>query len=200
MFGCCGFLSFSLVLVLCRFGGRLETTLYIHFTRRQVKARRHFSASRESKREKKGGKERHSLQLAVLWGVCGVYLQTRQVDGLSLAWASPLPRNAYTASLTAARCHVSVPGVGEKHTLVGCSPGPGFRFDYDRARRAWVFYSGICYATWRGFYNTFGITARWQPRIFGEYRAEVTACAHELFTSCSSRSATLVVLWRWRSR
>jgi hypothetical protein len=54
VFGCCGFLSFSLVF--CRFGGRLETTLYIHFTRRWAKARRHSSAPREKKNEKKAEK------------------------------------------------------------------------------------------------------------------------------------------------
>ncbi len=63
VFGFCGFLSFSLVF--CRLGGRLETTLYIHFIRRWVKARRHSSVPREKKDEKKGGKERHSSQLAV---------------------------------------------------------------------------------------------------------------------------------------
>jgi hypothetical protein len=64
VFGCCGFLSFSLVF--CRFGGRLETTLYIHFTRRWVETRRHSSALRESEDEKKAGKVRHSSQMAVL--------------------------------------------------------------------------------------------------------------------------------------
>jgi len=62
--GCCGFLSFSLVF--CLLGGRLETTLYIHFTQRWVKSTRHSSASRESEDEKKGWKERRSSQLAVL--------------------------------------------------------------------------------------------------------------------------------------
>ncbi len=86
------------------------------------------------------------------------------------------------------------------HTIVGCSPGPGFRFNYDRARRAWVFYSGICDAMGI-FSNNFGITARWQPRIFGEYRAEVTTCIHEpIGGGCESRSDTLVVLWRTRPR
>ena len=64
VFGCCGFLSFSLVF--CKLGGRLETTLYIHFTRRWVEATRHSSALRRKKRERKGEKERHSSQLAVL--------------------------------------------------------------------------------------------------------------------------------------
>jgi hypothetical protein len=100
MFGCCGFLSFSLVF--CRFGGRLETTLYIHFTRRWVEARRHSSASRRKKRERKGGKVRHSSQCRApgLGGVCGVYQQACPVDGLRLAydWTSPLWRRAYTAS------------------------------------------------------------------------------------------------------
>jgi hypothetical protein len=49
--GCCGFLSFSLVF--CLLGGRLGTTLYIHFTQRLVEARRHSSARREDEREKK---------------------------------------------------------------------------------------------------------------------------------------------------
>jgi hypothetical protein len=62
--GCGGFLSFSLVF--CLLGGRLETTLYIHFTRRWVKSTRRSSAPRESKDEKKGGRERHSSQLAAL--------------------------------------------------------------------------------------------------------------------------------------
>jgi hypothetical protein len=51
VFGCCGFLSFSLVF--CLLGGRLETTLYIHFIRRWVKLRRHSSALREKKNRKK---------------------------------------------------------------------------------------------------------------------------------------------------
>jgi hypothetical protein len=59
VFGSCGFLSFSSVF--CKFGGRFEASLYIHFTR-WVKSRRHSSASRKSEREKKGGKERHSSQ------------------------------------------------------------------------------------------------------------------------------------------
>ena len=61
MFGCCGFLSFSWVF--CKFGGRLETTLYIHFTRRWKKSTRHSSARRENEDEKKAGKTRHSSQL-----------------------------------------------------------------------------------------------------------------------------------------
>jgi hypothetical protein len=64
--GCCGFLSFSLVF--CKFGGRFEASLYIHFIRRWVKSTRHSSAPRKSGRKKKGKKERHSSQfgLAVL--------------------------------------------------------------------------------------------------------------------------------------
>jgi hypothetical protein len=74
MFGSCGFLSFSLVF--CRFGGRLEASLYIHFIWRWVKSTRHSSASRKSGRKKKGGKERHfsqcrTLGSALLWGVWG---------------------------------------------------------------------------------------------------------------------------------
>jgi hypothetical protein len=60
VFGSCGFLSFSSVF--CKFGGRLGTTLYIHFTWRWVKARRHSSALRESEDEKKAEKVRHSSQ------------------------------------------------------------------------------------------------------------------------------------------
>jgi hypothetical protein len=54
MVGCCGFLSFSLVF--CKFDGRLETTLYIHFTQRWAKSRRHSSAPRKSGRKKKAKK------------------------------------------------------------------------------------------------------------------------------------------------
>jgi hypothetical protein len=82
VFGCCGFLSFSLVF--CRFGGRFEASLYIHFTRRWVISTRHSSASRKNEDEKKGGKVRHSSQLAVLWGVCGVCQQACPVDHLGL--------------------------------------------------------------------------------------------------------------------
>jgi hypothetical protein len=63
VFGSCGFLSFSSVF--CKFGGRLGTTLYIHFIRNWVKAKRHSSAPRRSGREKKGGKERRSSQLGL---------------------------------------------------------------------------------------------------------------------------------------
>jgi len=52
VFDCGGFLSFSLVF--CKFGGRFETTLYIHFTQRWVKSTRHSSAPREDEDEKKG--------------------------------------------------------------------------------------------------------------------------------------------------
>ena len=89
MFGCCGFLSFSLVF--CLLGGRLETTLYIHFIRHWVETRRHSSVLRRKKRERKGGKERHSSQLAALWGVCGVYQQACPVDHLRLAYVLDKP-------------------------------------------------------------------------------------------------------------
>jgi len=60
--GSCGWLlwvfKFSLVFVF--FGGRLETTLYIHSIQRWVETRRHSSASRESEDEKKDGEARHS--------------------------------------------------------------------------------------------------------------------------------------------
>ncbi len=114
MFGCCGFLSFSLVF--CLLGGRFETALYIHFTRRWVISTRHSSALRRKKRGGRGGKSTSffAVPSAGLGGVCGVYQQVCPVDGLRLAydWTSPLWRRAYTASLTAARHHVSVPGVG----------------------------------------------------------------------------------------
>jgi uncharacterized membrane protein len=71
VFGCCGFLSFSLVF--CMFGGRFEASLYIHFTQRWVKSRRHSSASREKKNEKKAEKNAilrsaERRVLALLWG------------------------------------------------------------------------------------------------------------------------------------
>jgi len=69
------------------FGGRLETTLYIHFIRNWVKSKRHSSAFRENEDEKKGGKECRSSQL----GFVGSVLHDRglrgkgRVGGVSLA-------------------------------------------------------------------------------------------------------------------
>ncbi len=54
MFSCCGFLSFSLVF--CKLGGRFEASLYIHFTQRWVKSRRHSSAPRKDERGGEAGK------------------------------------------------------------------------------------------------------------------------------------------------
>jgi len=90
--GSCGFLSFSLVF--CRFGGRLETTLYIHFTRRWVMSTRRSSASRRKKRGGRGGK---TPFFAI--GLCrgGIVSGAGSVDRLRLAWTSPF-RVAYTAS------------------------------------------------------------------------------------------------------
>jgi hypothetical protein len=68
-------------LVFCRFGGRLETTLYIHFTRRWVKSTRRSSASRRKKREGRGGRERRSSQLG--WAVS----QRRAEVGLPLCFS-----------------------------------------------------------------------------------------------------------------
>jgi hypothetical protein len=65
VFGCCGFLSFSLVF--CRFGGRLETTLYIHFTQRWVKSRRHSSALRRNENEKKA--EKYAILRSAAWRI-----------------------------------------------------------------------------------------------------------------------------------
>jgi len=81
VFGSCGFLSFSLVF--CLLGGRLGTTLYIHFIRRWVKARRHSSAPREKKNEKKA--ERYATLRS--WRFCGVCLsagRARPAGHLSL--------------------------------------------------------------------------------------------------------------------
>ncbi|MFZ8810724.1 MAG: hypothetical protein ACO2PN_21770, partial [Pyrobaculum sp.] len=43
-------------MVFCKFGSRLETTLYIHFTRRWVESTRHSSAPRENEDEKRAEK------------------------------------------------------------------------------------------------------------------------------------------------
>ncbi len=79
------------------------------------------------------------------------------------------------------------------HSLVGCGIGRP-NIIYDPRIRAWVINSGECFV--RGGYisGNFGITARWQPRVAGTYRAEVTACVNEpLGRRCESRSATLFV-------
>jgi len=115
-------------LVFCLLGGWFETTLYIHFTRRWVKSRRHSSAPRESEDEKKAEKR------AVLrsWRFCrGRVCQRGGPVQLTTSasrtyWASPLSRNAYTASLTAAtaRHQESVPGVGGATTPLTTSAAP----------------------------------------------------------------------------
>ncbi len=123
MFSCCGFLSFSLVF--CRLGGRLETTLYIHFTRRWVGEAPFFGASRRRRREITG-------KNAILrsWRLCGAYVEfiNRPVQLTTSAshtyWTSPFWRRAYTASLTAARHQVSVPGVGGTTTPFTTSTAP----------------------------------------------------------------------------
>jgi hypothetical protein len=87
-------LSFSLV-VFCLLGGRLETALYIHFTRRWVKSTRHSSAHQKSGKGTKSGNQRHSSQLAVLWG----RFANRTVQLTDSASPGPAPsRVAYTAS------------------------------------------------------------------------------------------------------
>jgi hypothetical protein len=110
VFGCCGFLSFSLVF--CGLGGGLGASLYIHFIRRCVKSRRRSSASRENEDEKKAEKR----VILRSWRFCRGWV-CRQGGPVQLTtphtyWASSLSRNTYTASLTAARHQVSVPGVG----------------------------------------------------------------------------------------
>jgi hypothetical protein len=55
--GCCGFLSFSLVF--CLFGGRFETTLYIHFTRRWEKIDAPFFGA--PKKEKRREAEKNAV-------------------------------------------------------------------------------------------------------------------------------------------
>jgi len=78
--GCGGFLSFSLVF--CLLGGRFETTLYIHFTRRWVKSSAILRRLAKAKTRKKAEEN------AVLrsWRLCrgGVVSRAGSVDGLRL--------------------------------------------------------------------------------------------------------------------
>jgi hypothetical protein len=75
VFGSCGFLSFSSVF--CKFSCRFEASLYIHFIRRWVGARRRSSARREKKKQEKSeeGAPFFAVPSAGLGGVCGVYRQ-----------------------------------------------------------------------------------------------------------------------------
>ncbi len=108
-------LVFKFFFGFCLLGGWLAALLYIHFIRRWVKSMRRSSALRENEDEKKAGKVRHSSQCRAPG--LGAYVEfiNRPVQLTASAshtyWTSPLSRNAYTASLTAAR-YVSVPGVG----------------------------------------------------------------------------------------
>ncbi len=85
MVGFCGFLSFSLVF--CLLGGRFETTLYIHFTRRWVKSKRHSSAPRISGRGRKDGKGTPFFAV----GLCGVGLPAGQARLTVSALPGPAP-------------------------------------------------------------------------------------------------------------
>jgi len=143
MSGSCGFLSFSSVF--CRFSGRLETTLYIHFTRRWVVSTRHSSAPRENEKRGRDRKERHSS----LGGFVGV-LGGRHRHGVEFVnkvgwsswqspltyWAGPLWWSVYIG-LTAVR-RASVSGVGgvaapatalprQRTSAVGTARGKGRR-------------------------------------------------------------------------
>ncbi len=91
--------------VFCRFGGWLETTFYIHFTRRWVEARRRSSASREKKDEEKAEKNA-ILRSWALWG----RVVNRPVQLTDSALPGPALSGRGVCGLTAAR-HVSVPGV-----------------------------------------------------------------------------------------
>ena len=94
MFGCCGFLSFSLVF--CRFGGWFETTLYIHFIRNRVISRRHSSAPRKSGRGKKA-KKSAILRSWALWG--RIVNRPVQLTSSHTYWTSlPLAQCVYRLS------------------------------------------------------------------------------------------------------
>jgi len=115
MVGCCGFLSFSLVF--CLLGGRLGTTLYIHFIRNWVETRRRSSASRESGRGRKDGKGAPFFAVG-LGGFAGLGVRRLGI-GLSTGRARPAD-------------HLSVPHVlGQPplaqhiHRLSDCGPPPG---------------------------------------------------------------------------
>jgi hypothetical protein len=69
VFGSCGFLSFSLVF--CLLGGRLETTLYIHFIRRRVEARRHSSALRKKNEKRKEREKAEKNAILRSWALRG---------------------------------------------------------------------------------------------------------------------------------
>ncbi len=118
---------------------------------------------------------------------------TRLHAGMDVLSSSPRVRYFYSIRVVVYDPHPAINGrpVLVSHTLVGCRTHAEFR--YDHMRRAWVFDSGICFA-WGS--NSFRIIASWRPMVPGRYMAEVTGCLHGLTTGCSSRSATLTVLWR----
>jgi hypothetical protein len=108
-------------LVFCKFGGRLETTLYIHFIRNWVETKRRSSAPHEKKDEKKrertlffavgfggfvgvlGGRHRHDVEFVnkVGWPSWPSPLTY---------WAGPLWWSVYIGLMAVRR--VSVSGVG----------------------------------------------------------------------------------------
>jgi hypothetical protein len=121
VFGCCGFLSFSLVF--CLLGGRLGTTLYIHFIRRWVKSRRHSSALRRKKRERKGGKVRHSSQCRA--PDLGAYVEFINRPVQLTVSASPGPASSGRGRIPPLRRYVSVSGAAyDLHCAYLGEPAP----------------------------------------------------------------------------
>jgi len=117
--GCCGFLSFSLVF--CKFGGRLETTLYIHFIRNWVKARRHSSARREDEKKAK----KNAILRNAERRVCGVVGAPRR--------ASPAPSRRLTRRGPGRRrrgCEKrhSVAHAGDRDVVTGSRQRGGIRY------------------------------------------------------------------------
>jgi hypothetical protein len=73
VFGSCGFLSFSSVF--CLLGGWFETTLYIHFIRNWVKARRLLR--RPAKAEERKKAEKNAVLRSTEHRACGVVSRVR---------------------------------------------------------------------------------------------------------------------------
>jgi len=150
-----------------------------------------------------GGKEKPTPDTLIAWpyiwwNPTTIYAGSVTYLNAGIGVISLLGHSIYSVKVVVYDPYPTINGRPEivSQTLVGCRPDAGFTFTYDNRMGAWVFYSGVCNAVGIGFYNIFGITARWQPKVSGTYVAEVTACVHELLGGCESQSASLVVLNR----
>ncbi len=110
------------------FGGRLGTTLYIHFIWRWVKSRRHSSTPREGEDEKKA--EKNAILRSAERRAWGAYVEfiNRPVRLTDSALPTTGPAPSGGGRIPPLRRYVSVPGAAyDLHCAYLGEPTPGVR-------------------------------------------------------------------------